>query len=122
LRHVQQLSSVPPAIDTVIASAFETERLTIADAVRSARVAQEDAAAIVRRDPMNLDSLDEALTRIRTGDDAALTAMHHALRSAAAKLDPQSREVIADVLETAPPAGNGLTQRYRWASLRRLLY
>jgi uncharacterized membrane protein len=122
LRHVQETASVSPALDTVLSAAFDTERLAISDAVRDARAAQEDAVSVVRRDPLDLDHLDEALARIRSSDETALAAMHRALRSAAAKLDPKNRDIIADVLDAAPPAGAGFTERYRWAYLRRLLF
>jgi hypothetical protein len=93
----------------------------LAEAVRTTREAQDEAAAIVRMDPLNLDRLDTALARVRAGDEALLTALHRALRSAAAKLDPKSRDVVADVIENAPPAGGRFQQRYRWSYLQRVL-
>ena len=121
LRRAQELTMVPTPIDTVITAAFDTERLPLAEAIRTTRQAQDDAAAIVRRDPLDLDRLDEALARVRDGDAALLTVLHRALRSAAAKLDPISRDLVADVMEHAPPAGPRFEQRYRWSYLRRLL-
>ena len=121
MRRAQELTPVPTAIDTVMMGAFDTERLPLADALRATRQAQDEAAAIVRRDPLNLDRLDEALARIREGDAAVLAVLHRALRSAAAKLDPVSRDLVADVIEKAPPAGPRFEQRYRWSYLRRLL-
>ena len=121
-RHLQEMSAnIPPAVETVIASAFETERLPLSEAMRATRAAQDESAAIVRRDPLDLDALDAALTRIRAGQDATLVSLHRAMRSAGAKLDPQGREMVAQLLENAPPAGPAFTARYRWNFLRGLL-
>ncbi len=121
-RQLKEMSvTIPEAVETVIASAFETERLPLAEALRTTRAAQDESAAIVRRDPLDLDRLDASLARIRAGQEAALVSLHRALRSAGAKLDPQGRETVAQLLEAAPPAGPSLTGRYRWTYLRGLL-
>ncbi len=121
LRRAQDISSAETPLDTVVTAAFDTERGALNDALRDTRQAQDDAAAIVRSDPLDLDRLDQALGRVRAGDTALLTATHRALRSAAAKLDPQNRDAVADVIANSPPAGSRFEQRYRWSYLRRLL-
>jgi uncharacterized membrane protein len=118
----QETSTIPAAVDTVIAGAFDTERLIVADALREARAAQDEAADVIRRDPMDLDRLDRSLARIRAADDVVLTSIHRALRSAAAKLDPRGRDVVADVIGQAPPGGRVFAQQYRWPYLRRLVF
>jgi len=81
---------------------FDAERPALEKAMKDSMDARRESLEILRAEPLDAARLNVSLAKLRAGNTATQESFHHALATAAGKLNAEQRVSLGRMLDRAP--------------------